>query len=306
MLLRNLIYLELDKHFGQRVQSLAKPVCAIRCGTAKIENPQDCETGFPYRSLHCDDVATMPACTFRKPRYRRNFIGTANSVPIQRNAMRILIVEDDPMIGAGIRTGLRQDGYTADWARDGNSAELAVATNEYDAILLDLGLPGRSGLELLAQWRRKRNTVPILIITARDSVEDRIAGLDTGADDYLVKPFDLNELAARLRALLRRRSGRATPVIEHGPLHLDPATHEVRLNGTAVKLSGREFALLHALLQAPGVPLSRSQLEDRLYGWEEEIGSNAVEVHIHALRRKIGSELIRNVRGVGYMVPRQA
>ena len=220
--------------------------------------------------------------------------------------MRILIVEDDPMIGAGIRTGLRQDGYTADWARDGNSAEVAVATNEYDAILLDLGLPGRSGLELLAQWRRKRNTVPILIITAKDSVEDRIAGLDTGADDYLVKPFDLNELAARLRALLRRRSGRATPVIEHGPLHLDPATHEVRLNGTAVKLSGREFALLHALLQVPGVPLSRSQLEDRLYGWEEEIGSNAVEVHIHALRRKIGSELIRNVRGVGYMVPRQA
>ncbi len=220
--------------------------------------------------------------------------------------MRILIVEDDPMIGAGIRTGLRQDGYTADWARDGNSAELAVATNEYDAILLDLGLPGRSGLELLTKWRRKRNTVPILIITARDSVEDRIAGLDTGADDYLVKPFDLNELAARLRALLRRRSGRATPVIEHGPLHLDPATREVRLNGSAVKLSGREFALLHALLQVPGVPLSRSQLEDRLYGWEEEIGSNAVEVHIHALRRKIGSELIRNVRGVGYMVPRQA
>ena len=220
--------------------------------------------------------------------------------------MRVLIVEDDPMIGASIRTGLRQDGYTADWARDGNSAEAAVATNEYDAILLDLGLPGRSGLELLAQWRRKKNTVPILIITARDSVDDRIAGLDTGADDYLVKPFDLNELAARLRALLRRRSGRAAPVIEHGPLHLDPATREVRLNGTAVKLSGREFALLQALLQAPGVPLSRSQLEDRLYGWEEEIGSNAVEVHIHALRRKIGSELIRNVRGVGYMVPRQA
>lgn len=220
--------------------------------------------------------------------------------------MRVLIVEDDPMIGASIRTGLRQDGYTADWARDGNSAEAAVATNEYDAILLDLGLPGRSGLELLALWRRKKNTVPILVITARDSVDDRVAGLDTGADDYLVKPFDLNELAARLRALLRRRSGRATPVIEHGPLHLDPATREVRLNGAAVKLSGREFALLHALLQAPGVPLSRSQLEDRLYGWEEEIGSNAVEVHIHALRRKIGSELIRNVRGVGYLVPRQA
>ncbi|MGB7501988.1 MAG: response regulator transcription factor [Azonexus sp.] len=219
--------------------------------------------------------------------------------------MRLLVVEDDPMIGASIRTGLRQEGYTVDWVRDGDAADLATTTNAYDAILLDLGLPGKSGLDLLAQWRRKQDTVPILIITARDSVEDRIVGLDTGADDYLVKPFDLNELAARLRALLRRRSGRATPVIEHGSLSLDPATHEVRLNGDPIKLSGREFALLHALLQNPGVPLSRSQLEDRLYGWNEEIGSNAVEVHIHALRRKIGSELIRNVRGVGYMVPRR-
>ncbi|MFY9722822.1 MAG: response regulator transcription factor [Azonexus sp.] len=219
--------------------------------------------------------------------------------------MRLLVVEDDPMIGAGIRTGLRQEGYTVDWVTDGDAADLATTTNDYDAILLDLGLPGKSGLELLAQWRRKQNTLPILIITARDAVEDRIAGLDTGADDYLVKPFDLNELAARLRALLRRRAGRATPVIEHGPLVLDPATHEVRLNGNAISLSGREFALLHALLQDPGVPLSRSQLEDRLYGWDEEIGSNAVEVHIHALRRKIGSDLVRNVRGVGYMVPRR-
>jgi len=209
------------------------------------------------------------------------------------------------MIGASIRTGLRQEGYTVDWVRDGDAADLATTTNDYDAILLDLGLPGKSGLELLAQWRRKQNTLPILIITARDAVADRIAGLDTGADDYLVKPFDLNELAARLRALLRRRAGRATPVIEHGPLVLDPATHEVRLHGDAIKLSGREFALLHALLQDPGVPLSRSQLEDRLYGWDEEIGSNAVEVHIHALRRKIGSDLIRNVRGVGYMVPKR-
>ena len=209
------------------------------------------------------------------------------------------------MIGAGIRTGLRQEGYTVDWVTDGDAADLATTTNDYDAILLDLGLPGKSGLELLAQWRRKQNTLPILIITARDAVDDRIAGLDTGADDYLVKPFDLNELAARLRALLRRRAGRATPVIEHGPLVLDPATHEVRLNGNEIKLSGREFALLHALLQDPGVPLSRSQLEDRLYGWDEEIGSNAVEVHIHALRRKIGSDLVRNVRGVGYMVPRR-
>ena len=209
------------------------------------------------------------------------------------------------MIGASIRTGLRQEGYTVNWVRDGDAADLAMTTNDYDAILLDLGLPGKSGLELLAQWRRQQNTLPILIITARDAVADRIAGLDTGADDYLVKPFDLNELAARLRALLRRRAGRATPVIEHGPLVLDPATHEVRLHGDAIKLSGREFALLHALLQDPGVPLSRSQLEDRLYGWDEEIGSNAVEVHIHALRRKIGSDLIRNVRGVGYMVPKR-
>ena len=209
------------------------------------------------------------------------------------------------MIDASIRTGLRQEGYTVDWVRDGDAADLATTTNDYDAILLDLGLPGKSGLELLAQWRRQQNTLPILIITARDAVADRIAGLDTGADDYLVKPFDLNELAARLRALLRRRAGRATPVIEHGPLVLDPATHEVRLHGDAIKLSGREFALLHALLQDPGVPLSRSQLEDRLYGWDEEIGSNAVEVHIHALRRKIGSDLIRNVRGVGYMVPKR-
>ena len=209
------------------------------------------------------------------------------------------------MIGTGIRTGLRQEGYTVDWVRDGDAAELATATNDYDAILLDLGLPGKTGLELLAQWRRKQNTLPILIITARDSVDDRIAGLDTGADDYLVKPFDLNELAARLRALLRRRAGRASPVIEYGPLTLDPATHDVRLNDKAITLSNREFALLHALLQQPGVPLSRSQLEDRHYGWDEEIGSNAVEVHIHALRRKIGNDLIRNLRGVGYMVPRQ-
>ena len=219
--------------------------------------------------------------------------------------MRILVVEDDVMIGASIRTGLQQDGYTVDWARDGEAAELATTTNDYDAILLDLGLPGKSGLDLLTQWRRRQNVVPVLIITARDAVDDRITGLDAGADDYLVKPFDLNELAARLRALLRRRAGRATPVIEHGPLTLDPATHEVRLAGETVTLSNREFALLHALLQQPGVPLSRSQLEDRLYGWGEEIGSNAVEVHIHALRRKIGNDLIRNLRGVGYMVPRQ-
>ncbi|WP_153147367.1 response regulator transcription factor [Dechloromonas sp. H13] len=219
--------------------------------------------------------------------------------------MRLLVVEDDAMIGAGLRTGLRQDGYTVDWVRDGKAAELATATTAYDAILLDLGLPGRSGLELLAHWRRQQNPVPVLVVTARDSVADRVQGLDSGADDYLVKPFDLDELAARLRALLRRRGGRATPVIAHGTLSLDPASREVRLGGEPVNLSAREFGILHALLENPGVPLSRAQLEERLYGWDEEIGSNAVEVHIHALRRKLGSDWIRNVRGVGYMVPRQ-
>ena len=219
--------------------------------------------------------------------------------------MRLLVVEDDAMIGNSLRNGLRQDGYTVDWVRDGAAAELAAAATAYDAILLDLGLPGRSGLELLARWRARQNPVPVLIITARDSVADRVLGLDTGADDYLVKPFDLDELSARLRALLRRRAGRATPVIENGPLTLDPASHEVRLDGNEISLSAREFGILHALMEAPGVPLSRSQLEERLYGWDEEIGSNAVEVHIHALRRKLGSDWIRNVRGVGYMVPRE-
>lgn len=219
--------------------------------------------------------------------------------------MRLLVVEDDAMIGNSLRSGLRQDGYSVDWVRDGAAAELATAATAYDAILLDLGLPGRSGLELLARWRRQQNPVPVLIITARDSVADRVLGLDTGADDYLVKPFDLDELSARLRALLRRRAGRATPLIENGPLTLDPASHEVRLAGNEISLSAREFGILHALMEAPGVPLSRTQLEDRLYGWQEEIGSNAVEVHIHALRRKLGSDWIRNVRGVGYMVPRE-
>ena len=219
--------------------------------------------------------------------------------------MRLLLVEDDAMIGAGIRTGLRQQGYSVDWVGDGEAAELATKTTPYDAILLDIGLPKKTGLELLAHWRKQKNAVPVLIITARDAVSDRIAGLDAGADDYLVKPFDLDELAARLRALLRRHSGRATPLIEHGALTLDPASHQVTLGGSPISLSAREFALLHSLLENPGVPLSRAQLEDRLYGWEEEIGSNAVEVHIHSLRRKLGNEWVRNVRGVGYLVPRQ-
>ena len=217
--------------------------------------------------------------------------------------MRLLLVEDDPMIGASVQRGLKQEGYTVDWVRDGAAAELAVANGVHELILLDLGLPRKSGLELLAGLRRKGVAVPVLVITARDSVADRVKGLDAGADDYLVKPFDLDELSARVRALMRRQGGRATPVIEIGALALDPAAHTVTLDSAPVALSKREFSLLHALMKQPGVPLSRAQIEESLYGWEEEIESNAVEVYIHSLRRKLGAEWIRNVRGVGYMVP---
>ena len=217
--------------------------------------------------------------------------------------MRLLLVEDDPMIGASVQNGLRQEALSVDWVRDGEAAELALANGVYELLLLDLGLPGKSGLDLLARLRKQGNALPVLVITARDSVADRVKGLDAGADDYLVKPFDLDELSARIRALLRRQSGRASPVIEHGALALNPATHEVTLDRQPVGLSAREFALLHALLEQPGVPLSRAQLEDRIYGWDEEVESNTIEVYIHSLRRKLGAEWIRNVRGVGYRVP---
>lgn len=217
--------------------------------------------------------------------------------------MRLLLVEDDPMIGASIQRGLKPAGYGVDWVRDGAAAELALLDGVHDLILLDLGLPKKTGLDLLAGLRKKGVATPVLVITARDAVADRVKGLDAGADDYLVKPFDLDELSARIRALLRRQGGRASPVIEVGGLSLNPATHEVMLEGAPVTLSRREFALLHALMEQPGIPLSRPQLEERIYGWDEEIESNAVEVYIHALRRKIGIERIRNVRGVGYMVP---
>ena len=220
--------------------------------------------------------------------------------------MRLLLVEDDPMIGASVQRGLRQDGHAVDWVRDGAAADLAVAAGVHELILLYLGLPGKSGLEWLAQWRARGVTLPVLILTARDAVADRVRGLDAGADDYLVKPFSLEELAARLRALGRRQGGRAAPRLELGPLSLDPATHEVSKDGQPVELSAREFALLHALMENPGVPLSRTQLEERLYGWGAEVASNAVEVHIHALRRKLGAEWIKNVRGVGYRVPAEA
>ncbi|TMH01116.1 MAG: response regulator [Betaproteobacteria bacterium] len=216
--------------------------------------------------------------------------------------MRVLLAEDDAMIGASVRRGLAQDGFTVDWVQDGRAAELALAENVHDALLLDLGLPRKDGIELLTAMRKRGDGRPVLIMTARDAIADRVAGLDAGADDYVVKPFDLSELAARLRALLRRQSARAEPLLRFGDIELNPATREARVHGAPVALSARELALLEALLARPGAILSRAQLEDKLYGWSDPVESNAVEVHIHSLRRKLGADLIRNVRGVGWMV----
>jgi DNA-binding response OmpR family regulator len=220
--------------------------------------------------------------------------------------MRVLLVEDDPMIGAGAREGLRQDGFSVDWVRDGRAAAAALAANAFDAVLLDLGLPKTSGEEVLKSIRQAGNDVPVLIITARDKVRDRITGLDSGADDYIVKPFDLDELAARIRAVHRRRAGRTDPVIRVRELAFDPAARRVTWDGQEVALSGRELALLEALLERPGAILSRGQIEERIYGWGEEVESNAVEVHVHMLRRKLSADFIKTVRGVGYVVPREA
>ena len=216
--------------------------------------------------------------------------------------MRVLLVEDDPMVGESVRAGLRQDGFAVDWVRDGRAAELAIGNAVYDVLLLDLGLPRKEGLDVLRTLRQRGNRIPVLITTARDAVSDRVRGLDAGADDYLVKPFDLDELAARIRALLRRQAGRAQPLIVVGKLTLDPATREVTFDGQPVALSGREFTLLEALVNRPGAVYSREHLEEKLYGWDQEVGSNTVEVHIHALRRKLGPDFIKNVRGVGYRV----
>ena len=216
--------------------------------------------------------------------------------------MRLLLAEDDRMIGASIERGLKQDGFAVDWVQDGRAAELALAENVHDLLVLDLGLPRREGLDVLRAMRRRGDDRPVLIVTARDAVSDRVAGLDAGADDYLVKPFELTELAARIRALLRRSAGRAEPVVAYGDIELHPDTREIRVRGEPVALSAREFALLEALLARPGAVLSRAQLEEKLYGWNEEVESNAVEVHIHALRKKLGADAIRNVRGVGWMI----
>lgn len=216
--------------------------------------------------------------------------------------MRLLLVEDDAMIGEAVRAGLRQEGFTVDWVRAAEAGDAALKAEAYALLLLDLGLPRKSGLDWLGELRRRGERLPVLILTARDAVADRVSGLDSGADDYLVKPFDLDELSARVRALLRRQSGRAEPMLRHGELTLNPATHEATYKGEAIALSAREFALLAALLERPGAILSRAQLEQRLYGWGEEVESNAVEVHVHGLRKKLGSDFILTVRGVGYRV----
>lgn len=214
--------------------------------------------------------------------------------------MRLLLVEDDAMIGEAIRAGLKREGFAVDWVHDAASAARVLGSEPFELLLLDLGLPGSDGLTLLKTLRNRGATLPVLIITARDAVSDRVAGLDAGGDDYLIKPFDLDELAARIRALLRRKAGRSSSGITHLGVTLDPATHRVTRQGAEVSLSPREFALLQLLLERPGAILSRTQLEERLYGWGEEIESNAVEVHVHGLRRKLGADFILTVRGVGY------
>jgi DNA-binding response OmpR family regulator len=216
--------------------------------------------------------------------------------------MRLLLVEDDPILGDGIKTGLSQDNYNVDWLTDGGQAAQALKTDQYDLLLLDLNLPGKSGLEILKEMRNQDNTTPVLILTARDSVDDRVKGLDMGADDYLSKPFDLDELLARVRALLRRSKGRTTPTLKHAKLELNPLEHVVTNSGEIIDLSPVEFNLLQILLEHRGRVFPRTRLEDNLYGWNKDVDSNTIEVHIHHLRKKLGSDLIRTVRGVGYVI----
>jgi len=218
--------------------------------------------------------------------------------------MRVLIVEDDPLLGDALAAGLKQRGFEADWVQDGRDAQSALRVEPFAAVVLDLGLPGLGGLELLRGERARGNKVPVLILTARDAVQDRIAGLDSGADDYVVKPTDLDELAARLRALVRRANGEPAPVLQIGPLVLDPATRIVTRDGRAMDLPPREFTLLQELMLNAGRVLSREQLEERIYRWGDEVESNAVEVHVHHLRRKLGAEIVKTIRGVGYLMPR--
>jgi len=218
--------------------------------------------------------------------------------------VRVLLVEDDAMIAAGLTTALRQAGFAVDWVNDGHGAHAALQTTEFDLVLLDLGLPQRDGIAVLREFRRRGAVTPVIILTARDEIQSRITGLDAGADDYIVKPFDLDEVLARMRSVLRRAAGRGDSHIVHGDLRLDPATRTVERGGVPVAISAHEYSVLEALLQRPGAVLSRAQLEDRLYGWNESIASNAVEVYVHGLRRKLGPDCIRTLRGVGYFVPK--
>ena len=219
--------------------------------------------------------------------------------------MRLLLVEDDQMIGEAVLDILRAEHYAVDWVKDGVQADAAIRTQPYDFVLLDLGLPGKDGLEVLRSMRSAKNRTPVLIATARDAIEQRIAGLDAGADDYIIKPYDLGELLARVRALLRRAAGRAEPCYEHMGVRIDPANREVSVAGRPIVLSFREWSVLEALLARPGAVLSRPQLEEKIFGWDEGVMSNAVEVYIHGLRKKLGAGLILNVRGLGYMVPKE-
>ena len=219
--------------------------------------------------------------------------------------MRILLVEDDGLLGSAIEAGLAQAGYDVDWVRDGIAADQALAMEGHELLVLDLGLPRKDGLSILRDLRQRGSELPVLILTARDAIEDRVRGLDLGADDYLVKPFDLDELTARLRAIGRRRAGRASPLIRHGALAFDPAARSLSFEGEEVNLNPKEIAILEALLESRGRALTRERLEQLLYGWGDGVESNTVEVHVHHLRKKLGKELIRTIRGVGYMIPRE-
>jgi DNA-binding response OmpR family regulator len=218
--------------------------------------------------------------------------------------MRILIVEDDPMLGEGLQTGLRQAGFHPEWVKDGEAAWQTLAHESFNAVVLDLGLPRLDGIEVLRRVRANEQKLPVLVLTARDTAQDVIAGLDSGADDYMIKPCDLGELAARLRALIRRAAGAAAPIIQIGLLSLDPASREVRYDSRVVELSPREFDLLHELMLNAGKVLTRAQLESKIYPWGEEVESNALEVHVHHLRKKTATEVIKTVRGVGYLMPK--
>jgi two-component system OmpR family response regulator len=220
--------------------------------------------------------------------------------------MRILLVEDDPMIGEAVSIALKDAAYAVDWVQDGVSATAALNMKEHQALLLDLGLPKCSGIEVIRLLRQQANPLPVMIISARDALHDRINALDLGADDYLLKPFDMQELLARLRAVIRRRGGQATPVLSNGILSLDPVTREARRGDTSHPLSAREFALLQALMLRPGAILTRAELEERIYGWNEEVESNAVDFLLHGVRKKLGADSIKNVRGAGWRVDRSA